>query len=56
MADYFTSDHFKLLNKWEGTAYDKSNPEQQMVYEELYQAFDVTKRWAESVQQKFFLK
>jgi len=54
MADYFTSDHFKLLNKWKGTIYDKSNPEQQKVYEELSQAFDVTKRWAEAVQQSFF--
>lgn len=54
MADYFTSDHFKLLNKWRGAIYDKSNPEQQKVYEELSQAFDVTKRWAEAVQQSFF--
>lgn len=54
MADYFTSDHFKLLNKWKGTIYDKSNPEEQRVYEELSQAFDVTKRWAEAVQQSFF--
>ena len=54
MADYFTSDHFKLLNKWKGTIFDKSNPEQQKVYEELSQAFDVTKRWAEAVQQSFF--
>lgn len=54
MADDFTSDHFKLLNKWKGTIYDKSNPEQQKVYEELSQAFDVTKRWAEAVQQSFF--
>jgi 5-methylcytosine-specific restriction protein B len=54
MADYFTSDHFKLLNKWKGTIYDKTNPEQQKVYDELRQAFDVTKRWAEAVQQSFF--
>jgi 5-methylcytosine-specific restriction protein B len=54
MADYFTSDHFKLLNKWKGTVYDKSNPEQQKVYNELSEAFDLTKRWAEAVQQSFF--
>lgn len=54
MADYFTSDHFKLLNKWKGTIYDKSNPEQRKVYNELSEAFDVTKRWAEAVQQSFF--
>jgi len=28
MADYFTSDHFKLLNKWKGQKRDESNPEQ----------------------------
>jgi 5-methylcytosine-specific restriction protein B len=54
MADYYTSDHFKLLNKWKGTTYDNSSPEQQKVYEELSQAFDVTKRWAEAVQQSLF--
>lgn len=54
MADYFTSDHFKLLNKWKGTIYDKSNPEQQRVYEELGQAYDVTKHWAEALQQQLF--
>lgn len=54
MTDYFTSEHFSLLNKWRGATYDKSDPERQKVYEELYQAFDVTKRWAEAVQQSFF--
>jgi 5-methylcytosine-specific restriction protein B len=54
MADYFTNDHFKLLNKWKGTVYDKTNPEQQAVYQELRQAYDLTKRWAEAVQQSLF--
>jgi hypothetical protein len=35
MADYFTSDHVELLNTWKGTVYDKSNPEQQKIYDEL---------------------
>jgi 5-methylcytosine-specific restriction enzyme B len=54
MADYFTSDHFKLLNKWKGTVYDPSNPEQEKAYKELSHAFDVTKRWAADVQQSMF--
>lgn len=54
MADYFTSDHFKLLNKWKGTVYDKTNPEQLKAYEELSRAFDVTKRWAEALQAQHF--
>lgn len=52
--NYFNNDHFKLLNKWKGTVYDKTNPEQQRVYEELGQAYDVTKQWAEALQQQLF--
>lgn len=52
--NYFNNDHFKLLNKWKGTVYDKTNPEQQRVYEELGQAYDVTKHWAEGLQQQLF--
>lgn len=26
MADYFTGDHFRLLNKWKGQKKDSSNP------------------------------
>ncbi|MNJ19661.1 5-methylcytosine-specific restriction enzyme B [compost metagenome] len=52
--NYFTNDYFKLLNKWQGTIYDKTNPEQQRVYEELGQAYDVTKQWAEALQQLSF--
>lgn len=54
MANYFNSDHFKLLKKWKGIAYDKTNPEQQRVYEELGQAYDVTKKWAEELQKLSF--
>jgi 5-methylcytosine-specific restriction protein B len=52
--NYFNNNHFKLLNKWQGTIYDKTNPEQQRVYEELVQAYDVTKQWAEDLQQQLF--
>jgi 5-methylcytosine-specific restriction protein B len=52
--NYFNNDHFKLLNKWKGTVYDKTNPEQQRVYEELGQAYDVTKQWAEALKQLSF--
>ena len=54
MADYFTPDHFKLLNKWQRTRYDKSNPEQQKVYEELQQAYALTEAWAEKVKEELF--
>lgn len=50
----FTREHFKLLNKWKGTVYDKTNPEQERVYAELCKAYDVTKNWAEALQERLF--
>lgn len=54
MADYFTSDHFKLLNKWKGQKRDESNPEQSRAYEELKKAYEVTEAWAGEVKSKLF--
>lgn len=54
MADYFTSDHFKLLNKWKGQKRDESNPEQNRAYEELKKAYEVTEAWANDVKAKLF--
>lgn len=54
MADYFTSDHFKLLNKWKGQKRDDSNPEQNRAYDELKQAYELTEAWANALQQKAF--
>jgi 5-methylcytosine-specific restriction protein B len=54
MANYFTSDHFKLLNKWKGQKRDDSNPEQNRAYEELKQAYEATEQWAHGLQGKLF--
>lgn len=54
MAEYFTSDHFKLLDKWRGQARDKSNPEQNRAYEDLEAAYAVTEAWANQVQKRLF--
>lgn len=54
MADYFTSDHFKLLNKWKGQKRDESNPEQNRAYEELKKAYEVTEAWANEVKTRLF--
>lgn len=54
MADYFTSDHFKLLNKWQGQKRDESNPEQNRAYEDLKKAYEVTEAWAKAVQVALF--
>jgi len=54
MADYFTSDHFKLLNRWKGQKRDESNPEQNRAYEELKKAYEVTEAWANKVKAELF--
>lgn len=54
MADYFTSDHFKLLNKWKGQKRDDSNPEQNRAYEDLQKAYSVTETWANELQRRLF--
>lgn len=52
--NYFKNDHFKLLKKWQGTVYDSSNPEQQRVYQELSEAYDITKEWTDALQKQRF--
>lgn len=52
--DSFTSDHFKLLNKWKGQKRDESNPEQSRAYDELKKAYEVTEAWAIELQKKLF--
>lgn len=54
MANYFTSYHFKLLNKWKGQRRDESNPEQNRAYEELTTAYEVTEAWANEVKVSLF--
>ena len=54
MADYFTSDHFKLLNRWKGQKRDESNPEQNRAYEDLKKAYEVTEVWADKVKDALF--
>jgi 5-methylcytosine-specific restriction protein B len=54
MADYFTSDHFKLLNRWKGQKRDESNPEQNRAYEDLKNAYEVTESWADKVKAELF--
>lgn len=54
MADYFTSDHFKLLNRWKGQKRDESNPEQNRAYEDLKKAYEVTEAWADKLKDALF--
>ncbi len=54
MADYFTTEHFKLLNRWKGQRRDESNPEQNRAYEDLKKAYEITEAWAEKVKDALF--
>jgi 5-methylcytosine-specific restriction protein B len=54
MANYFTSEHFELLNKWKGKKRDYSNPEQDYAYEELGKAYEVTEAWANEIKARLF--
>lgn len=54
MADYFTSEHFELLNRWRGQKRDGSNEEQNRAYNDLKEACQVTEAWAERVKDKLF--
>lgn len=50
----FTSDHFKLLNKWKGQKRDESNPEQNRAYSDLKEAYELTEAWANAVKGALF--
>ncbi|SPC10188.1 McrB family protein [Cupriavidus taiwanensis] len=54
MADYFSSEHFKLLSRWKGQKRDDSNPEQNRAYEDLKKAYEVTEAWAHKVKEALF--
>ncbi|WLI35443.1 McrB family protein [Pseudomonas sp. FP818] len=54
MAGYFTTDHFKLLNKWMGQKRDESNPEQNRAYDDLKKAYEVTEEWANKLKAELF--
>lgn len=54
MAEYFTSEHFKLLNKWKGHKWDASVPEQVRANDELKRAYEVTEQWAKALRDKYF--
>lgn len=54
MSDFFSAEHFKLLNKWQGQSRDDSNPEQNRAYAELKRAYEYTEAWALALQKQVF--
>jgi 5-methylcytosine-specific restriction protein B len=51
---YFTKEHFDLLRKWEGQKYDSTDPDQKYAYDQLKEAYGVTKNWADELQKAVF--
>ncbi|MCH2054481.1 McrB family protein [Acinetobacter pittii] len=54
MADSFTSEHFRLLDQWKGQKRDDANEEQNLAYDELKRAYEITELWANKVKAKLF--
>lgn len=53
-AEYFTEQHFHLLQEWRGKKCNLSDPVQAGVYDELKEAYQVTYKWALEVNKKLF--
>lgn len=54
MMDSFTSEHFRLLDQWKGQKRDDANEEQNLAYDELKRAYEITELWANKVKTKLF--
>lgn len=51
---YFTKEHFDLLRTWGEKSYNSEEELQNAAYEKLKQAYDITKKWADVLQQSVF--
>lgn len=54
MPDYFTQEHFDLLERWGGEKRDESIPEQNHAYAELKRAYGITGSWANALKEAMF--
>lgn len=54
MDEYFTVEHFALLNKWQGKKYDPMDAAQRAAYEQLRESYDLVAVWARQLQEKLF--
>lgn len=54
MVDSFTSEHFRLLDQWKEQKRDNVNEEQNLAYDELKRAYEITELWANKVKAKLF--
>ncbi|MDV7507515.1 AAA family ATPase [Acinetobacter baumannii] len=54
MVGSFTSEHFRLLDQWKEQKRDNVNEEQNLAYDELKRAYEITELWANKVKAKLF--
>jgi len=52
--DFYTREHFELLRNWGGKKYDNNNEEHKVVYKTLKEAYEITKKLAQSIQTDVF--
>jgi 5-methylcytosine-specific restriction protein B len=50
----FSEKHFELLQKWKGTLADRNNSEGFLVYQQLSEAYNVTKMWGQMLAAELF--
>tara|TARA_R110001583_G_scaffold64488_1_gene187198 strand:+ start:22724 stop:24634 length:1911 start_codon:yes stop_codon:yes gene_type:complete len=53
-VDFFTQEHFDLLEKWQGKKSKPDDIEQQQDYPKLKEAYEITARWAKALQDAIF--
>ena len=52
--EFFTQQHFDLLEKWQGKKSKPDDIEQQQDYPKLKEAYEITERWARALQKQMF--
>jgi 5-methylcytosine-specific restriction protein B len=52
--DYFTKQHFDLLEKWQGKKSEPGNIEQDLAKKKLKEAYELIERWAYGVKKDYF--
>ncbi|SEC38027.1 restriction endonuclease [Pseudomonas marginalis] len=50
----FTRDQFACLSEWHEKVFDKTDTTHRDAYSQLRNAYDITKRWAETLQERLF--
>lgn len=54
LDDFFTRQHFDLLESWEGKKTNPSNEKQKLEYPILKKAYEITEKWAHKLNKTYF--